>query len=196
MGNMIDDIWMGKTSDPLGADRVLSRDLDPVRRSPYRPAANRKAAMMRPDRRPRSITCSSVQLPPCISGGNHRSRIGEEIPRPGRQAGLHQEIQLRALAHINLYRRSATGSFRCALGDRWRDECRDVRAVYRDRAGADIAQGRRCDPRHLVQSQEPRSRPRIAQGWRMVPVPLFGENAAPGPFLIPSTPAVPISIPL
>lgn len=27
---------------------------------------------MRPDRRPRSITCSAVQLPPCISGGNHR----------------------------------------------------------------------------------------------------------------------------
>jgi len=45
---MIDEIWMGKTSDPLGADRVLSRDLDPIRRSPYRPAANGKAATMRP----------------------------------------------------------------------------------------------------------------------------------------------------
>jgi hypothetical protein len=89
MGNMIDEIWTGKTSDPLGADRVLRRDLDPVRRSPYRPAADWKAAMKRPDRRPRSITCSAVQLPPCISGGNHRSgatwRTSSELKgRPSR----------------------------------------------------------------------------------------------------------------
>jgi len=45
---MIDEIWAGKTSDPLRTSWVLRPDLDPVRWSPYRPAADWKAAAMRP----------------------------------------------------------------------------------------------------------------------------------------------------
>lgn len=36
--------------------RAREQDLDLIRRSPYRPAAPRQAATLRPDRRPHSIT--------------------------------------------------------------------------------------------------------------------------------------------
>ena len=54
---------------------------------------------------------------------------------------------------------------------------------------------RRGHPRQPVKPQEPRCRPRPARHRRMVP--LFGENAPPGPFLIPPTcrPTAPTSTP-
>ena len=45
MGEMIEQIWVRKTSEALGAKKARQRVLDLIRRSPYRPAASESAAI-------------------------------------------------------------------------------------------------------------------------------------------------------
>ena len=86
------------------------------------------------------------------------------------------------LMHVNMHCRAV-------------DEQGPLRALYRDPARPDPAP-RRCN--HSGQSiitQKPQGRRCHARGRRLVSVPLFGENAPLGPFLIPPTPTAPILIP-
>lgn len=79
MGKMIEQIWTGKTRFRLRTEKVRTRELDPIRRSPYRPAAPENAANegLTEDR-----TRSHVQREQtsCIKGGNHHRSLNNVTP--------------------------------------------------------------------------------------------------------------------
>ena len=78
---------------------------------------------------------------------------------------------VRTLDHPDLHRRAALRWPDCAMGDRSSDEPRDLRHVCRDPARANLAQGRRGDPRQPLQPQKRKGRGHPQAARRLVPLP-------------------------